>query len=594
MAEQTYKERFEQWLNDPNIDAETKAELKSIEGNEKEIEDRFYRELEFGTAGLRGIIGAGTNRMNKYTVAKATQGVADYINDFYELIRQHHAQMEDETCEEAGHDCSKCSGCSSEDEVLPCVAIAGDSRHMSAEFEDIAAAVLNANGIRAYVFDDLRPTPELSFAVRYLGCIAGINITASHNPAEYNGYKVYWADGAQVTPPHDENIMARVEKVENLSNPKLMDKKEALEKDLYVTIGRDVDEAYLDRIAACVREPSLTKQMAKDVKIAYTPLHGAGIKIIPEILHRFGFQDLYIVKEQEKPDGDFPTVAFPNPEMPEAFKLADALGQEKNADIIIATDPDSDRIGLHVRDQEGNYHALNGNQIGCLICEYELGRLKAQNKIPKDGYVVRSIVSSKLFDRIAQAAGVEVKEVLTGFKNIGAEMFKSEITKEGTFILGYEESYGYLVGTHARDKDACVSALVLAEMCAYYKYEDLTIWDVLQDLYQKYGYTEEKTISITKKGIDGLSAIANTMKEMRKDPPEELAGMQVKRFLDYEKPEETNLPKSNVLYFELDDAWVCVRPSGTEPKIKYYIGVSAPTEQEAKEKIDQLEKAFVE
>ena len=563
MAETTYKERYEQWLSDPDIDAETKEELRSIAGNEAEIEDRFYKELEFGTAGLRGIIGAGTNRMNQYTVAKATQGLADYINDFYK-------------------------------EGIPCVAIAGDSRHMSAEFEDIAAAVLNANGIRAYVFEDLRPTPELSFTVRYLNCIAGINITASHNPAEYNGYKVYWADGAQVTPPHDENIMARVEQVKNLSCPNLMEKAEAVRKGLYITIGREVDEAYLDRIAACVREPSLIRQMAKDVSIAYTPLHGAGIKIIPEILQRFGFQNLFIVKEQEKPDGDFPTVAFPNPEMPEAFALADQLGREKNADIIIATDPDSDRIGLHVRDREGVYHDLNGNQIGCLICEYELGRLKAQNKIPEDAFAVRSIVSSKLFDKIAHAAGVEVKEVLTGFKNIGAEMFKSEMTGKGTFLLAYEESFGYLVGTHARDKDACVTALVLAEMCAYYKYEDLTIWDVLQDLYRKYGYTEEKTISITKKGIDGLSAIANTMKEMRADPPKELAGMPVRRFLDYEKPEETNLPKSNVLYFELDDAWVCVRPSGTEPKIKYYIGVSAPAAEEAKELIDRLEQAFVE
>ena len=592
MAEMTYRERYESWLLDPDIDAATKEELKAIEGNDAEIEDRFYKELEFGTAGLRGIIGAGTNRMNRYTVAKATQGLADYINEFYEQVRQHHAPKDEEACEEAGHDCSRCAGC--EEGEVPSVAIAGDSRHMSAEFEDIAAAVLNANGIRAYVFDDLRPTPELSFAVRYLGCIAGINITASHNPAEYNGYKVYWADGAQVTPPHDENIMAKVDQVKNLSNPKMMDKKEAKEKELYITIGREVDEAYLERIAACVKEPSLTKQMAKDVKIAYTPLHGAGIKIIPEILQRFGFQDLYIVKEQERPDGDFPTVQFPNPEMPEAFALADALGWEKGADIIIATDPDSDRIGLHVRDKEGAYHELNGNQIGCLICEYEIGRLKAQNKIPKDAFVVRSIVSSKLFDRIAGEAGVEVKEVLTGFKNIGAEMFKSEMTGEGTFLLAYEESYGYLVGTHARDKDACVTALVLAEMCAFYKYEDLTIWDVLLELYQKYGYTMEKTISITKKGIDGLSAIAATMKEMRADPPKELAGMPVTRFLDYEKPEETSLPKSNVLYFELEGAWVCVRPSGTEPKIKYYIGVSAPTEDAAKERVAQLEAAFVE
>lgn len=593
MTEKGYMERYQEWLDDPFIDAETKEELKALAGNEAEIEDRFYKELEFGTAGLRGIIGAGTNRMNKYTVAKATQGLADYIHDFYDLLRKHHQAKSDEACEEAGHDCSMCDGCS-EDLILPCVAIAGDSRHMSKEFEDIAAAVLNANGIRAYVFDDLRPTPELSFTVRYLGCIAGINITASHNPAEYNGYKVYWADGAQVTPPHDENIMARVNKVTNLSNPVMMDKEEAMDKDLYITIGRDVDEAYMDRIAACVKEPSLTKQMARDVTVAYTPLHGAGIMIIPKILQRFGFQNLYVVKEQEKPDGDFPTVAFPNPEMPEAFRLADALGQEKNADVIIATDPDSDRIGIHVRDNDGNYHDLNGNMIGCLICEYELSRLAAQKRIPDDGYVVRSIVSSKLFDKIAEHYGVEVKEVLTGFKNIGAEMFKSEMTGEGTFLFGYEESYGYLVGMHARDKDACVTALVLCEMCAYYKYEDMTLWDAMQEVYQKYGFAMEKTVSITKKGIDGLAAIAKTMEEMRSNPPKELAGMPVQKYLDYEKPKETGLPKSNVLYFELADAWVCVRPSGTEPKIKYYVGVSAPSREEAEEKMEQLEQAFVE
>ena len=593
MTDKSYRERYQEWLDDPFIDADTKEELKALAGNEAEIEDRFYKELEFGTAGLRGIIGAGTNRMNKYTVAKATQGLADYIHDFYDLLRKHHQAKSDEACEEAGHDCSQCDGCS-EDLILPCVAIAGDSRHMSKEFEDIAAAVLNANGIRAYVFDDLRPTPELSFTVRYLGCIAGINITASHNPAEYNGYKVYWADGAQVTPPHDENIMARVNKVTNLSNPVMMDKEEAMDKDLYITIGREVDEAYMERIAACVKEPSLTKQMARDVTVAYTPLHGAGIKIIPEILHRFGFNNLFVVKEQEKPDGDFPTVAFPNPEMPEAFQLADALGQEKNADVIIATDPDSDRIGIHVRDNDGSYHDLNGNMIGCLICEYELGRLASQNRIPEDGYVVRSIVSSKLFDRIAEHYGVKVKEVLTGFKNIGAEMFKSEMTGEGTYLFGYEESYGYLVGTHARDKDACVTALVLCEMCAYYKYNDMTLWDAMLEVYEKYGFAMEKTVSITKKGIDGLTAIAKTMEEMRSDPPKELAGMPVQKFLDYEKPEETGLPKSNVLYFELADAWVCVRPSGTEPKIKYYVGVSAPSREEAEEKMEQLEQAFVE
>ena len=593
MTDRNYRNRYQEWLDDPFIDADTKDELKALKGNDAEIEDRFYKELEFGTAGLRGIIGAGTNRMNKYTVAKATQGLADYINDFFNQLRQHHMENAEEACEEAGHDCRNCAGCE-ESEMLPSVAIAGDSRHMSREFEDIAAAVLNANGIRAYVFESLRPTPELSFAVRYLNCIAGVNITASHNPAEYNGYKVYWADGAQVTPPHDEGIMACVNQVTNLSNPKMMDKEEAVERGLYVTIGREVDEVFMDRISACVREPSLTKQMARDVTVAYTPLHGAGIMIIPEVLNRFGFTNLFIVKEQEKPDGDFPTVDFPNPEMPEAFRLADALGQKKNADIIIATDPDSDRIGIHVRDNDGNYHDLNGNMIGCLLCEYELSRLSKQGRIPEDAFVVRSIVSSKLFDRIAKSYGVEVREVRTGFKNIGAEMFKSEMTKEGTFLFAYEESYGYLVGTHARDKDACVTALVLCEMCAFYKYNDMTLWDAMCEVYEKYGYAVEQTVSITKKGIDGLTAIAKTMEDMRSNPPKELAGMPVQKFLDYEKPEETGLPKSNVLYFELEDAWVCVRPSGTEPKIKYYVGVSSPSKELAEKKMEQLKQAFVE
>jgi len=557
-----YREVYESWLNDPAIDEETKEELKSIADNDAEIKDRFFQELEFGTAGLRGVIGAGTNRMNKYTVAKATQGLSDYINQ---------------------------SGCND-----PAVAIACDSRRMSPEFVEITAAVLNANGIKAYVFESLRPTPELSFAVRHLNCIAGVNITASHNPAEYNGYKAYWADGAQVTPPHDTGIMECVNKVTNFSSPKMMDKEEAIQKGLYISIGEDVDEAYMAEVAKQVREPEVVKEKAKDVTVVYTPLHGAGIMIVPKLLQRFGFTDFTVVPEQEKPDGNFPTVEFPNPEMPAAFALADKLGQEKNADIIIATDPDADRIGMHVRDKGGNYHELNGNVIGCLICEYELSRRKAQGQLPEDGFVVRSIVSSRLFDIIAESYGVEVKKVLTGFKNIGAEILKSEESGKGTYLFGYEESYGYLVGTYARDKDACVAALKLCEMCTYYKSEGKTLWDAVEEMYQKYGFHLEKTISVTKKGIDGMAAIAKTMEDMRNDPPKELGGFEILSFLDYQKPETTGLAKSNVLYFDLPDAWVCVRPSGTEPKIKYYVGVKAENEDQAKDMVAALEQGIMQ
>lgn len=557
-----YRKAYENWLEDPAIDAETKEELKAIEGDDTEIRDRFYQELEFGTAGLRGVIGAGTNRMNQYTVAKATQGLSDYINSF---------QKES-----------------------PSVAIAYDSRRMSPEFADITASVLNANGIRAYVFESLRPTPELSFAVRHLDCIAGVNITASHNPAEYNGYKAYWADGAQVTPPHDKGIMDCVNRITDLSSPKRMPKEEAAAKGLYVTIGEEVDEAYMKEVSAQVREPEVIAQYAKEIAVVYTPLHGAGITIVPQLLKRFGFTDLTVVSEQEKPDGNFPTVPYPNPEMSQAFALADQLGQEKNADLILATDPDADRIGMHVRDGKGAYHAISGNMIGCLICEYELSRRKAKGELPEDGYVVRSIVSSRLFDRIAEHYGAQVRKVLTGFKNIGAEILKSEESGEGTYLFGYEESYGYLVGTYARDKDACVAALKLCEMCAWYHSRGKTLWDAVEDIYQTYGFHKEKTISVTKKGVDGMAEIAATMQDMRANTPSQIGGLPVEKSLDYEKPEETGLPKSNVLYFALPGAWVCVRPSGTEPKIKYYVGVEAETEKQAEELIGRLEKGIME
>ncbi len=568
---------YNSWMNDPCIDAETKAELAAIKNNEKEIEDRFYQELEFGTAGLRGVLGAGTNRMNKYTVCKATQGLADYINSFFD----------------EGENAAELKALPGKQNAPErAAAIAYDSRHMSKEFSDFAAACLNANGIKTYVFESLRPTPELSFAIRELNCISGINITASHNPAEYNGYKAYWADGAQVTPPYDEGIMNCVNAITNLSSPRLMDKDEAVKKGLYVQIGKDVDEIYMSTILKQIRNPEMVKEAGEDVKIVYTPLHGTGIKIVPEVLRRAGIKNIYIVGEQAEPDGDFPTTPYPNPEMPQTFELAEKLGYQVGADICIATDPDADRIGIHAMGSDGKFHELSGNVIGCLICEYELGRLSENGTLPENSEVVRSIVSSKLIDVIAKNYNVKVKEVLTGFKWIGKEILDIEKRKHGHFVFGYEESYGYLVGTHARDKDACVTALVLAEICAYYKTQGIKLWDAVGMMYEKYGYSIEQTLSITKKGVDGMKEIAEDMEKLRNNMPNEIGGMQVKKVVDYNNPKETKLPKSNVLYFVLDDAWVAVRPSGTEPKIKYYFGVIDKNEKAAAEKMEMIKDAM--
>lgn len=562
------KEVYRQWLEDPAIDEETKEELRAIEGSEEEIADRFYRELEFGTAGLRGIIGAGTNRMNRYTVGKATQGLADYIN---------------RACPDGGAS----------------VAIACDSRRMSPEFSDIAASVLNANGIKTYVFESLRPTPELSFTIRRRGCISGINITASHNAAEYNGYKVYWADGAQITPPHDEGIMACVNAVSPLTAFKVMPKEQAKEQGLYVTIGKEDDEAYISTIIGEIKDPEAVKKCADLLKIAYTPLHGTGITIVPEALRRAGFKNISIVKEQSVPDGDFPTVKFPNPEMPEAFELADRLGKETGADLIIATDPDADRIGVHLKDAKGEYHALTGNMIGALICDYELSRRaekgSGKDGIPDDGFVVRSIVSGRMTDAIAKTYNVRLIEVLTGFKHIGRTILDAEESGKGTYLFGFEESYGFLTGDYARDKDACGSALVLAEIAAYYKLKGITPWEAFCSLYEKYGYYMEKTISITKPGIKGLAEIADTMKRLRENSPEKIGSFRVKRSLDYNDPASTGLPKANVLYYDLGDGkWVSVRPSGTEPKIKYYIGVNGSSEDEAISQLEEISAVVTE
>ena len=555
---------YENWVNHPGIDESIRQELIAIKDDANEIEERFYRELEFGTAGLRGILGAGTNRMNMYTVAKATQGLADYINSM-----------------------------KADADTLRSVAIAYDSRHMSTEFADISAAVLNANGIRAYVFDSLRPTPELSFAVRHLKCIAGINVTASHNPAKYNGYKVYWEDGAQVSEPFDQEIMACVNKITDMLSPKLMPKDEAAAKGLYVQIGEDVDNAYMDAVCTTIKDAELIKNRGKDISVVYTPLHGAGIKIVPKLLERVGFTNVHVVKEQAVPDGDFPTVEFPNPEITDALKLAHDLAVQVNADLVLGTDPDSDRMGVMVRDADGNFHNLTGNLIGCILCEYLMKKMKTSGQLPKDGYIIRSIVSSQLADQVAAEYGAELREVLTGFKWIGRNILESEKAGKGTFIFGFEESCGYLAGTYARDKDACGAVLTMCEACTYYKGEGLTMWDVAQDMYRRYGFVKEQTISITREGQEGLKEIAAIMDKIRKAPFTEIAGYPVVRFRDFEKPEETGLAKSNVLFFTLENGWVCVRPSGTEPKIKYYMGVRCKTEADADAMLAEMKKYLV-
>lgn len=565
------REQFESWLNSDYFDDETKKELLSIRNDEKEIEERFYRELEFGTAGLRGIIAAGTNRMNIYTVRKATQGLANYI------IKA----------------CGKDKG----------VAVAYDSRHMSPEFADEAALCLNANGIKAYVFDSLRPTPELSFAVRYYKCTAGINITASHNPSNYNGYKVYWEDGAQITPPHDTGIMDEVKKVTDYAEVKTMDKKEAIGKGLYITIGKETDDAYIEELKKCVLHPEAIKEQASKIKIVYTPLHGTGNIPVRRVLKELGFENVYVVKEQELPDGDFPTVSYPNPESKEAFDLALKLAKEKDADLVLATDPDADRLGVYVKDKQGEYHCLTGNMSGCLIGEYEIAQRKTVKGLPDDGALISTIVSTKLSKAIAKNYGVDYIEVLTGFKYIGQQILNFENTGKGTYLFGFEESYGCLIGTYARDKDAVAASMALCEAAAYYKTKDLTLWDAMVEMYEKYGYYKDGVKAITLSGIEGLQKIQDIINGLRANPPKELAGYAVTAFRDYKtgiikdtatgRESKTDLPESNVLYFDLeDDAWVCVRPSGTEPKLKLYFGIKGKNEEEAEIMAAKMEEVL--
>ena len=563
-----YKEVYQEWLESPYFDEETKAELRGIAGDDKEIKERFYAELEFGTAGLRGIIGAGTNRMNVYTVRKATQGLANYIASVNAQARG--------------------------------VAIAYDSRRMSPEFADVAALCLAANGIKAYVFESLRPTPELSFAVRTLHCIAGINITASHNPPEYNGYKVYWEDGAQITPPHDTGIMAEVKAVTDYAKVYTMEKKEAEEKGLYQVIGKDIDDPYIEALKSQVIHQDAIDAEKDQLKIVYSPLHGTGNIPARRVLKELGFTNVHVVKEQELPDGNFPTVSYPNPEADEAFTLGLKLAKEIDADLVLATDPDADRLGVRVKDKDGIYHTLTGNMSGCLLEEYELSQRKAAaGKLPEDGAVVSTIVTTNMAGAIARAYGLRFIEVLTGFKYIGQQILGFEESGKGTYLFGFEESYGCLIGTHARDKDAIVATMALCEAAAYYKTQGKTLWDAMIDMYEKYGYYKDDIQSITLKGIEGLEKIQSILETLRKNPPAEIGGYQVTSARDYKldtvrnmatgEITETGLPKSNVLYYDLtDDAWLCVRPSGTEPKVKFYYGVKGPSLADADEKSKAL------
>ena len=564
----SYKELYNEWLTNPYYDAETKAELEAIKEDEKEIEDRFYTELEFGTAGLRGVIGAGTNRMNFYTVRKATQGLANYIISMNGQDRG--------------------------------VAIAYDSRHMSPEFADEAALCLNANGIKAYVFDSLRPTPELSFAVRELNCIAGINVTASHNPAEYNGYKVYWEDGAQITPPHDVNIMDAVKAITNCADAKTMDKADAVSKGLYVQIGADIDDKYIAALKTQVKHKDSIDAVQKDIKIVYTPLHGTGNIPVRRVLKELGFENVYVVKEQELPDGAFPTVSYPNPESKEAFELAVKLGDEVGADILLATDPDADRLGVYVKgDKPGEYHVLTGNMSGCLLAEYEISQMKEAGTLPEDGALIKTIVTTNLANDIAAYYNVRLIEVLTGFKYIGEQILCFETTGKGHYCFGFEESYGCLIGTHARDKDAVVATMALCEAVAYYKTQGMSLWDKMKEMYERYGYWMDGVQAITLKGKEGIEKIQNTIEKLRTDVPTEIAGRKVLSARDYKldtvkdmatgEVTTTGLPKSNVLYYDLEGgAWVCVRPSGTEPKLKFYYGIKGSDFEDAAAKEKEL------
>lgn len=560
-----YRNKYEQWVSNQYFDENTRNELKALEGNDKEITDRFYKDLEFGTGGLRGIIGAGSNRMNVYTVRKATQGLANYIK--------------------------------SQQGETKGVAIAYDSRNMSIEFAETAALCLAANGIQAYLFDELRPTPELSFAVRHLGCIAGIVITASHNPAEYNGYKVYWEDGAQITYPKDMEIIQEVNKITDYSICKTMDRAEAMKAGLLHMLGKEMDDLYMNELKKLVIHP--IDEVGKELKIVYTPLNGTGNVPVRRILNELGFEHVYVVPEQEKPDGNFTTVGYPNPEDPNVFTLAKKLADKVQADIILATDPDADRLGVVVRNNEGEWVLLNGNMSGCLIAEYVLSQKKEMNQLPENAALIKTIVTGNMADQIAKHYNTALIEVLTGFKYIGEQIKLFEETGKHTYLFGYEESYGCLVGTHARDKDAVNAVMTFCEAAAYYKAQGKSLYEQLQYLFKTYGYFKEDLVSVTLKGIEGMNKMKEIMESYRENPPKEIGAYRVTAVRDYKNDtitnvatgsvEKTNLPISDVLYYDLsDDAWCAVRPSGTEPKIKFYFGVKGENENDANERLSRL------
>ena len=570
----SYKDQYQFWLEDSYFDRATKDELLSIKDNEAEIEDRFYKDLEFGTGGLRGVIGAGTNRMNIYTVRKATQGLANYI------IKNNG--------QEKG------------------IAIAYDSRCMSPEFADEAALCMAANGIKAYVFDALRPTPELSFALRKLGCISGIVITASHNPPEYNGYKVYWEDGAQITAPKDKEIIGEVKAVTDYHTVKTMDKKAAMDAGLYVVIGSEIDDAYMVELKKQIIHPEVITEVAEDIKIVYTPLHGTGNVPVRRVLKELGFKHVYVVPEQELPDPKFTTLEYPNPEDPKAFTLALKLAKEKDADIVLATDPDADRLGIYAKDSKtGEYIPFTGNMSGMLIAEYILRERTATGTMPANPALVTTIVTTNMARAIADDYHCRFVEVLTGFKYIGEQIKFFEQSGSNNYVFGLEESYGCLAGTHARDKDACVAVMCLCEVAAWCKKQGITVWDQMLKIYEKYGYFKEGQYAITLKGIDGSKQIAAIMDGLRQNPPKQFGELQVLKLRDYAMDKVTNLatgevtptglPNSNVLYFDLtNDSWCCARPSGTEPKIKFYMGVKGTDLADAQEKLDALTQAVKE
>ena len=565
-----YKERYNEWINSDYFDEKVREELINLD--EKEIEDRFYKNLEFGTGGLRGKLGMGSNRMNIYTVRKATQGLSDYIN--------------------------KIEGAPAKG-----VVIAYDSRHMSPEFAKEAALCLNANGIKTYIFSRLTPTPELSFAVRELSCIAGIVITASHNPAQYNGYKVYFEDGAQITPPHDQNILNCVARVLDYKDCKTMSEEDAISKGLFNILPEDFDDKYVEQLKKQLVHPEIVREMGDELKVVYTPLHGTGNINVRRVLKEIGIKNVYIVKEQEKPDGDFPTVSYPNPEDSNAFVLALKLASEVDADIVLATDPDADRLGVYVKNEKGEYVSFNGNQSGILMAEYIFRERKETGTLPKNPAIVSTIVSTDMVYDVAREYGAKCFTTLTGFKFIGEKIKEFEENNSYDFVYGFEESYGALSGTYARDKDACVAVEILVEMAAFYKSKGKTLDDAMNEVYEKYGYYREKLITITLEGVEGLAKINSIMEDIRSNGLETVGDIKVSRIRDYKtglikdlstnKTENTGLPKSNVIYFDLEgDAWACIRPSGTEPKIKLYIGAKEESYEMAEEKIEYIEKVF--